>query len=276
MRRWFERFCYKYERYGVRNLMPILVIGQAVVAITWLMNAWQVVDFLMFDPSRILAGEVWRLVTFLFVPDVYSLLTGNILTLLLSLYVFWWMGRALENEWGRMKFTVYYFTGVLFMIAFGLIFKTSVSTLSLNLSLFFALATLYPERKILLFFVLPIKFKYLAAAEAVLYVLLPLFQLPLAWGNLLTLVPILNYLLFFSPQLVSLLRSLTRRRGRAVEFKTEVRRTRERRGYVHQCAVCGVTDADAPDREFRYCSLCAGYKCYCSEHIFNHVHSTMQ
>ena len=38
------------------------------------------------------------------------------------------------------------------------------------------------------------------------------------------------------------------------------------------CTICGKTDTSHPDLEFRYCSRCQGYHCYCQEHISNHTH----
>ncbi|MBR4098714.1 MAG: hypothetical protein IKK44_01845, partial [Clostridium sp.] len=57
-----------------------------------------------------------------------------------------------------------------------------------------------------------------------------------------------------------------------INFKKAQREVQERKGYLHKCTVCGVTDADDPDMEFRYCSKCNGYYCYCMNHINDHVH----
>ncbi|MDR0380727.1 MAG: rhomboid family intramembrane serine protease [Oscillospiraceae bacterium] len=269
--KWFERFCHRYERFGFKRLTTAIALGQCLVALMALFFGPTVLSLLTFHPVPFLAGEWWRLVTFLFVP--YS---GNALTMLLSAYFLFWLGRHLEMEWGAMKLTIYYLAGVLMALLYSLLTGAAATTFFLNMSLFFALATLHPDQTLLLFFVLPLRFKYVALAEAAIFILWPLLSIPFTLANLMPLTAVANYLLFFAPTLFKLVRRPLQTSRRTVEFKSEVRRTRERRGYIHKCAVCGITDAEAPDMEFRYCSLCAGYKCYCSEHIFNHVHTKIQ
>ena len=53
-----------------------------------------------------------------------------------------------------------------------------------------------------------------------------------------------------------------------------INREQNSKPYHHKCAVCGRTDADHPELEFRYCSRCAGYHCFCQDHINNHIHFT--
>ncbi|MDR2670722.1 MAG: rhomboid family intramembrane serine protease [Oscillospiraceae bacterium] len=269
--RWFERFCLRYERFGLRRLTTVIALGQGLVGIMILFFGPAVADPLIFHPAAFLTGGWWRLVTFLFVP--YS---GSALTMLLSAYFLFWIGQHLEMEWGAMKLTVYYFVGTVMTLLYSLLTGAPATTFFLNMSLFFALATLHPDQSLLLFFVIPVRFKYVALAEAAIFILWPMLRIPFTLANLVPLAAIANYLLFFAPTLLKLVRRPLRTSRRTVEFKSEVRRTKERRGYIHKCAVCGITDTEAPDREFRYCSLCAGYKCYCSEHIFNHVHTKIQ
>ncbi|MDR0671705.1 MAG: rhomboid family intramembrane serine protease [Oscillospiraceae bacterium] len=269
--RWFERFCLRHERFGLRRLTTVIALGQCLVACVALFVGPSALDLLIFRPAAFLAGEWWRLATFLFVP--YS---SAPLTMLLSAYFLFWLGRRLEMEWGAMKLTVYYFAGVLMSLLYSLLTGAPATTFFLNMSLFFALATLHPDQTLLLLFVLPVRFKYVALAEAAIFILWPLLRVPFTLSNLLPLAAVANYLLFFAPTLLKLVRRPLKTSRRTVEFTSEVRRAKERRGYIHKCAVCGITDTEAPDREFRYCSLCAGYKCYCSEHIFNHVHTKIQ
>ena len=282
----FERFCRKYERFGIRNLMTVIVAGQAILGVVCLMLSMSspgsvvgILDFLSFRPERFLMGEVWRLVTFLFVPETMgNLLAGfNLIWFAVSLFFYFWVGRTLENAWGRMQLTVYYFSGVLLTAAFSLLTNTAAALFYLNLSLFFALATLMPDMQIRLYFVLPIKMKWVALVQAAIFIGLPLVQWPFGWGNLYPLLSVLNYLIFFGGTLCGLVRRAPggiKTSQRTVRFKNEVRRAKSNRGYIHKCAVCGRTDTDCPDMEFRYCSLCSGYACYCAEHIFSHAHKT--
>ena len=283
----FDRFCRKYERYGIKNLMTIIVAGQGAMGLLFIMlsmsNPSGTLLFysLNFDPKAFLSGEVWRLVTFLFVPETLGALLGgfNLVWFIISLFFYFWVGRSLEALLGRLKMTIYYFSGVLISVVFSLLSGVEASLFFLNLSLFFALATLMPDEQIRLYFLIPIKLKYVAIIQAVLYIALPFFYWPLRLGNLFPLMSILNYLLFFGKTLFNQVRLLPRHMGankRTVRFKSEVKRAKSQRGYIHKCAICGQTDTERPDMEFRYCSLCAGYACYCAEHIFNHPHKTIQ
>jgi hypothetical protein len=142
--------------------------------------------------------------------------------------------------------------------------------------MFFTFATLYPDMQVLLFFIIPIKMKWLGIVNAVFFayevIILPF---PV---NLLPVVAVLNYLLFCGDWLFSYVRpARVKQQKNTVNFRNEVRRiNREQRNkpYTRKCAVCGRTDTDYPDLEFRYCSRCAGYHCFCIDHINNHVHFT--
>ena len=269
---WLDRFCYKHPRLGIPNLMTILVVGTALVYLMDLFSGGMFSAMLDFYPAAILRGQVWRLVTFLFIPLSY-----RPITLLLSLYFYWWIGKSLEREWGTTKFTVFYACGVLFNIIFGFL-AGSTSVTYLNLSLFFAFASLYPDLQVLLIFI-PVKVKWLAWIDAAFFALTILFNLINFnfVGALLPLVAILNYVLFFWSFLRDFVRRIFRRyqhqsSRQTINFKKAAREAKKDRGYLHKCAVCGVTDADDPNMEFRYCSKCNGYYCYCADHINNHVH----
>ena len=146
-------------------------------------------------------------------------------------------------------------------------------------SLFLAFATLYPDAPMLFYFVIPIKAKWLAALWLFLEVYdiisLPSYLLPILVLPLLS--AILNYLLYFWQDIGSLfgrvqIQRQHQRSAQTINFQKAQKELRERRGYLHKCAVCGVTDRDDPDMEFRYCSKCNGYYCYCTNHINNHTH----
>lgn len=279
---WLDRFCYKHPRLGIPNLMLIIVVGNVLVYFMDMFSSGMFSALLYFSPASILHGQVWRIITFIFVPAS----SGNLFFFVLSLYFYWWIGSILEREWGSTKFTVYYLMGVVLNILYGFIMyllpfggSGYVSMDYVNLSLFFAFATLYPDMQVLLFFILPIKIKWLAWFDAAVFLFSVVSNL-LALRITLALLPIiaiLNYLLFFSSTLLSALgRSRDRVRHQTsrqtINFKKATREAQQHKGYLHKCAVCGKTDTDYPDETFRYCSQCDGYYCYCSEHIHNHVH----
>ena len=158
---------------------------------------------------------------------------------------------------------------------------TTASMTYVNLSLFFAFATLYPNMQVLLFFIIPIKIKWLAWIDAALFgwsVLSSLFGvftsgLAALPGVIIPLVAILNYFIFFWDNFLQLFGRVKYQTSRqTVNFKKATKQAQQQKGYIHKCAVCGKTDTDYPNEEFRYCSKCNGYYCYCSEHIHNHVH----
>ncbi len=272
-----DRFCYSHPRFGIPNLMLYIVIGNAVVWFFSMMDrSGNLLRLLYFSPARIFAGEVWRLVSFILIPE------SSGIWLLIFLYFYYFIGSTLEREWGTAKFTLYYFSGVLLAILYGLLLYVitgnsySITTGYVNLSMFFAFATLFPETTVLLFFIIPIKIKWLAYLNAA-YFIIGIFttRFPL---NLLPVVAILNYLVFCGSWLFDLIRPSTiRQKKRTVDFKREaqrIRREQESAPYRFKCAVCGRTDREHPELEFRYCSRCEGYHCFCSDHINSHVHFT--
>lgn len=267
-----DRFCYKHPRFGIPNLMLYMIIGNALVYILDEFSSYTFSSIISFYLPAIARGEIWRLITFIFVPESHS----NFLFFALTLYFYYFIGSALEREWGSGKFTVFYLLGVVLNIVVGL-FTGYANMFYVNMSLFFAFASLYPDLQFLLFFIIPVKAKWLAWIDAAFFALMILTNLFSGnWpGALLAVVAILNYLIFFWDSLSYLAkRSHYSRSKTAVNFKQSVNKVKQQKGYLHKCAVCGRTDTDYPDLEFRYCSKCKGYYCYCIDHINNHVHIT--
>ena len=265
-----ERFCYKHPRFGIPRLMLWIVILNAVTYLFSILDrTGTFVYYLVFDPSLILQGQVWRIITFLFVPTY-----ANPFAAILSLYFYYFIGTTLENQWGQARFTVYYLCGVVFSLLYGIIasllgfdVRFVMTGYYLNLSLFFAFATLWPDFQVLLFFIIPIKMKWLAIVDAAFFVVSMILE-----RSLFPLMFILNYLLFFSYILIERVFGRKAVWERKAQFK--VRARPEAKEYRHKCAVCGRTDTDYPELEFRYCSRCVGYHCFCQDHINNHVHFT--
>jgi hypothetical protein len=235
--------------------------------------------FLVFDPPLILQGQVWRVLSFLFIPQN----SGNLLFVALALYFYYFIGSSLERYWGRGKFTIYYGVGVLLTIVYGVVLWLAgsfqhvfLNAIYLNLSLFFAFATLFPDTKILFFFVIPLKIKWLALLDLAFFVYQVVMN-PFPF-SLLPLVAMLNYLIFCTGTLLRYLRPANYGASRkAINFRRAARRARattKHQAYSRKCAVCGRTDAEFPALEFRYCSRCAGYHCFCADHINAHVHFT--
>ena len=280
-----DRFCYMHPRFGIPNLMLIVVIGNAAVwLLTKMDTTGQIASLLCGSAQGILHGQVWRLVTYVFVPT-----EASPIWLLVMLYFYYWIGSCLEREWGNGKFTIYYVSGMLLTAIYGVVLSAIlgrdviVSTTYLNLSMFFAFATLYPDMQVLLFFIFPIRMKWLAYID-VFYFFFDIFRYISAgvgYYAILPVVALLNFVIFFWPELTRFFQLERHQSKQASHFHNTLRNQQRQeqyqqqtQGFRHKCAVCGRTDVTNPELQFRYCSKCAGYHCFCSDHIFNHVHFT--
>ena len=271
-RRQIERFCYRHPNFGIPNLMRYLTIANGLFWVLNMINP-SFLSFMLFSPALILRGQIWRLVSFLFIPPSTGLLA------LLVFYFYYWIGSTLENQWGTGQFTIYFFTGVVLTVLYGFViyFITGKSVVMdssyLYLSMFFSFAALFPDMQVLFMFFIPVKMKYLAIIDAAFF-LFSVFRASFP-ENLLPLVAVLNFLIFCGGELRSFLPK--KQSKSTINFKREAARIRREQAdklYTHKCVVCGRTDADYPELEFRYCSRCAGYHCFCSDHINNHSHFT--
>ena len=263
---WLNKLQRKFGRYYIHDLMKFITVGSlAVFVITYVLGP-NLYYMLRLDPSRVMKGEIWRLITFVIAMPPSSILS------LFMLYFYYMAGNALERVWGGFKFNVYYLVGVLATIIVSFLTGIPATGSFVNLSLFLAYAKFYPDTEMLVMFILPIKIKYLAyinwaiiILEAVSYVMKGEVL-----GVLLALVPVVNYLLFFSR---SNYREAKTRTGSVIRLKDYQKKVKSaQKPYMHKCEVCGITDVDDPDMEFRYCSKCTGKKGYCEKHIHNHEH----
>lgn len=303
LRQNFERFCYQNRYKGIRNLMLYIALGNAIVYIMTLINGGSVLyELLCFDKGKILQGQVWRLVTYVFTQ------TGGSILELLFLYFFYLLGRQVEISMGTFKFNLFYLSGVVLMDVFAMLFCPlipadgmvteavykllsavlpvySQMAFYLHLSLILTFATLYPDSRFMVFFIIPIK----AWVIALIYLLLecisifnlsfPVMYFP---HNLFPLVALGNYLLFIGPDIKNLIPlSWQVKAGRVAKPKPNKQTgsvpfspaaAPKAPTYTHRCTVCGRTDVSDPQLEFRYCSRCNGYFCYCQDHISNHEH----
>lgn len=278
--RWLSRFCYKHPNFSIPGLMKYIAAGNVIVYLLTLLSNGAFAQLVTFVPQRIFQGEVWRLVSFVFVPMAFEPIY-----FILSVMLYYFLGSQLEQAWGSTRFTVYYVFGVVLTALTGLLMFLSPSLRGhgvvnmhyVNMSLLLAFSTLYPEAQFLVLYIIPIKAKWLAWFDAAL-IIFDIFSCLGQGQYLLALVPVvalLNYLLFFWDDLMEAAGRKAKHRSvanhRTIDLKT-ARKQMEKQGYLHKCAVCGVTDRDNPNMEFRYCSKCNGYYCYCAEHINSHVH----
>ena len=253
----------KFRSFGIPNLTLHLVIGQSLVYI--LLKTERInLDFIPLFPSYVLKGEVWRLFTFVIMPPL-----SHPIFIFFALYIFYLMGSSLENYWGTFRYNVFLLIGYVATVAVSFVTPDYPATnIFLGGSVFLAFATLNPNFELALFFILPVKIKWLALLTWLGYGFQLLFG---TWSTrLLILASICNYLIFFGRDIVFRIRSHRWRMERkAKEFSRQ-------NAPIHRCVICGITDKDDPEMAFRYCTKCEGTPCYCINHIKDHEHITSE
>lgn len=283
LRRKFELYCYKNRSKGIPNLMLYIALGSAVVYVMSQISGNYFLYYLLcFDRNLILQGQVWRLITY---PLTYN--AGNILLTAVALLCYYSLGRAMENIWGTLRFNLYYLSGVVMMDIYCMLFGGTADVVYLNMSLFLAYATLFPDAQFLLFFIIPIKAWIFALIDLVM-VLIGLFTYAFPY-NLFSIISLANYFLFFGKDVLNVIpmswranaarllhkKPPVQKKAKVIRFDAgsyEASQASVKAPYTHKCTVCGRTDVSDPDLEFRYCSKCKGYYCYCQDHINNHTH----
>jgi hypothetical protein len=259
-----------FGRFAIPNLSLWLVAGQVVFLALALLGNFDLGRIALL-PAAVKAGEVWRVVTFLFLPPVSTLTPMSAVFLAFAWYMFYLMGSALEQYWGAFHFNAFVGIGWLLTVAAAFAFPGAYATnVFLAGSVFLAFAYLNPDFELLIFFILPVKIKWIALVQWLGY------GYALAVGSwparLLVMASIGNFLLFFTRDIVQGIRSGRRRMAyRAQQFGAASDEPEAR----HRCHVCGRTELTNRELDFRYCSKCAGDECYCSEHLGNHVHTTV-
>ncbi|MBS0658189.1 MAG: hypothetical protein JSR82_08080 [Verrucomicrobia bacterium] len=252
--------------------IPGLTKGIAVLtAIVWVLTranpAYE--NQLVLLPAAVWAGEWWRLISFLFVPMVndqflfFEVAYSNGIWMLFAVLFLWFIGNSLEREWGAFRLTLYILLGYLGIVASALVLGAPGSFGPISLALFFAFATLAPNYEILVFFILPVRVKWLALISAVM-LLLMFFTggwLVKVW----LLLCYVNYLVFFGPEWVSRLRHSRETAQRRNRFESARREMERDQPTMHACAVCGRTELSNPELEFRVSGL--DEKEYCREHL---------
>ncbi len=291
----FER---KFGKYAIRNLSFVLVMCYAVGYLLELFDrSGLLITYLTLNPYAILHGQIWRLVTWVLIPPS----SGGLFFTLLMLYFYCSIGTSLERTWGTYRYNVYLFQGMLFTIAgsfllmgYCYLFKPEISLLGavltidspaeyftiiammfstyyINMSIFLAYAATFPDAQVLLMFIIPIRVKWLG----VIYAVMLLFQFlgTNVYGKFAIGASLLNFVVFFltSRNMMHLNPKQIHRRQ---EFKRDVRRNT---GITkHKCAICGRTEVDSPQMQFRFCSKCDGNYEYCEEHLYTHTHIKRQ
>ena len=283
LRRRFERFCYQNREKGIPNLMLYVSLGCGLVyLITSITQSPILYNLLVFDRNAILRGQIWRLISY---PLTFY--NSNVLLMALMLYCYYSLGHAMETLWGTFRFNLFYLTGIVMMDVYCLLFGGHADVTYLNMSLFLSYATMFPDAGFLLFFIIPVKAWLFALVDLAL-VLYGLIAYPFPY-SLFSVISLANYFLFFGRDVLNVVplswriklsrlfkKGAAPQQPKVVPFaKIEVKKVPSQQAkpsYTHRCTVCGRTDVSHPQLEFRYCSKCNGYFCYCEDHISNHTH----
>lgn len=282
----------RFGRYAIPNLMQYIIVLYVIGLIIGTFNVAVITKFSL-DFNLVAKGQIWRLVTFLIpVSNI-----GNIIYVFFKAYIFYMIGNTLERAWGPFRLNFYFFSGVFFNVIAALIvyLVTGINILGtlgmfmsppLDLiysSMFFAFAALYPNTQFLLYFIIPVKVKWLAYLSGAYY-LYNIYTMVNA-NYLLGIVPIVaslaNFVIFYlttkNYQKIS-----PREFDRKAKYRRQMKEGRNTGNVVsmdgksvitrHKCAVCGQTELDNDQLEFRFCSKCDGNYEYCMEHLFTHEH----
>jgi len=276
---WLRRLERQLQPLAIPNLTVILITGMVAAYLVSVFNP-EVGSLMEFRPKAVLQGEIWRLVTFLFVPAVGGGLNPiSLLFFVMYLMFLHLMGTALESTWGTFQYNVFvwisYLASITASVLVGAVFGDEAAGTNLFLyeSIFLAFAWLFPDYEILLFLILPVKVKWLGLLAVIQMTIQFLIGLATftstGWLDcVLILASTVNVSIFLGQDIANHLRYRNKRMLR--RFSESNRQPTAR----HTCIVCGATDLTHPEREFRYCTQCQGTPAYCDQHLTGHQHLT--
>ena len=277
---WLDKLERKFGRYAIRNLPLYIVMLYAIGAVLNILTKGSYYYYVALNPYMILHGQIWRLVSWVLIPP-----SGLDIFTIIMLLFYYSLGTALERTWGEFRYNVYIFSGILFTVigAFLLYFigglqislygASIISTYYINLSIFLAFAANYPDMQVLLYFVIPIKIKWMAYLD-IAYLAYNFIRVSGygAWAvRMMILVSLLNFIIFFF--MTRNYKTISPREiHRKQQFKKAVHPKMTPNITKHKCAICGRTENDGDDLEFRFCSKCNGNYEYWQEYLFTHTH----
>ncbi len=251
----------RFGRLAIENLSSLIAGGMAIALVLTLLRS-EFKSLLVLDLDAVRHGQVWRLVSYLFLPRDTAPIWA-----IFDIYIVWLIARALETHWGAFKFNAYYLFGMVGATLAAWLSGEGVGNLALNLSMFFAFATLFPDNEFMIFFVLPVKVKWLALIT-VAFTVFQFFSVGVA-GKAALVAAYGNYFLFFGGTLVALLR---RRRTTIAQAdrRTSFRPPREVVTKGRACALCGANESDGADIRVCSCEKCGSPRNLCLPHARNH------
>ena len=282
----------KLGKYALPHLINYLIIGYAIGYLLQgiqQVTGWSILGLMLLEPYYIIHQfQFWRVITWVLIPP-----PTNIFFVIIMMYFYWQLGNVLEQTWGTFRFNLYIFGGILITVIAAFIMYGAVylftgfampfvgvffSTYYINMSIFLAFAACYPEMEVRLYFLIPIKMKWMALVYLA-FTIYDVIQVGWFYGVAVA-ASLLNFVIFYF--MIHKRRLSPKERARQARWKAatgyansgfrQQSQQQTRQGYRHKCAICGRTDVTNPELEFRYCSKCNGNYEYCNEHLFTHQH----
>lgn len=287
-----DRLEKRYPNFGVSNLMIYVIAISGLGMLISMVNPYIYYQYLSLDFYQIFHhGQVWRLITFLLCPSAGGSGSSGLFWFVIMAWVYYSIGSNLERIWGRFRFTLFYLSGIVMILVvtlaayliMGIVYPAQEVGIWLGMqvtleyvteSLFLAFALVFPDVQFLLFFIIPVKAKWLSIFYFALdaYQIIQGIMMKSYYPVALIVVSLINiFIFFFFAKGKPGMAAHARQTKRKAEFKQKMHESREK-GPIHRCAICGRTELDAPELDFRYCSKCDGRYEYCSEHLFTHEH----
>jgi hypothetical protein len=255
-----EKLERKFHRFAIPNPTSLLIAGQSIVYVMSFFDETLLFQ-LNLSPGLVMGGEVWRLFTFPLLPAA-----SHPFMFLIFVWMTLFFGRSLETQWGHFRLNVYLLFGYVASLATAFFAGVDMGSTFLISSIFLAFATEFPDFEILLFFILPIKVKFLALLAWAMIFLSILVGEGIA-TRFAVILPFTHYIVFFGPGLYA--QAKTRHRRVAYENRME----RIEQAALHKCEVCGLTEHEDDEMMFRVCSKCKDGEEYCESHIRDHKHT---
>ena len=280
---WMDKLERKWGRHAVANLSRYFVLAQVIGYVVQL-TAPGLMSYMNFDMGSILHGQLWRVVTWIFTPTA----SLDVFGILFLFCVLMW-GSSLESMLGTFRMNVFLWGSVILCDIVGAIvyvvtrillgygFSPYLSTYYILMSMLLALAMCMPEGEVRLYFVLPIRMKWMAFVYGlfIAWDIVSYLRVGLWVGVVPIVASLLNFVIFYFST-----RDMNRYNPKEIhrrqQFKKAMAPSRTGSGpdgiAKHKCAICGRTEKDDPNLEFRFCSRCNGNYEYCQDHLFTHEH----
>ncbi len=265
MDRLLARLERRFGGLAIPNLPAVVVAGMFLLYMLVMIRP-ETLQFVDFSWPHIRAGQVWRLVTFVFIPKSFGMFW-----FVMSIMFTWWILSTLNGLWGAFRFNAYLLGGVASVVVAGVLTGHKADNIWILQSFVLAMATLFPDYQIRVLLVIPVPLKVLGLVAVALGV----HQCVVGdWGTRAMVVAgVVNYLVFFTGHWVDFFRGRTRIARQSMKresMRAEADKARPSDLGARACALCGANEADGADIRVCTCEKCAPRRTLCLEHARNH------